>query len=177
MKIINYLYNFVRLGRLKKYGKYQGSILQGIPVSTEIRSDTGILSFAGKLSCRTNSYISAGTGKLTIGEGCFFNQNVMIVSKEEIIIGRNVIAGPNVVIVDHDHDYKRSDLKYTFKSAPIYIGDNVWLGANVTIMKGTSIGANSVVGAGAVLKGEYPENTLIYQESRVKIRKIEREIN
>ena len=125
--------------KMKICGKYRGSIVQGFPILTEIRSDSGILSIDGKLSCRTGAYLSAGTGSLSIGKGCFLNQNVMIVSKNEIVIGDNVIIGPNVVIVDHDHNYKVSDRKNTFTAAPIHIGNNVWIGANVTIMKGTSI--------------------------------------
>ena len=140
---------------MKICGKYRGSIVQGFPILTEIRSDSGILSIDGKLSCRTGTYLSAGTGSLSIGKGCFFNQNVMIVSKDEIVIGNNVIIGPNVVIVDHDHNYKV-------------------IGANVTIMKGTSIGEGSVIGAGVVLKGEYPANTVIYEKADIVMRPIER---
>lgn len=157
------------------HGKYQGSVLQGIPISAKVRSDTGVLSIDGRLSCRANSYISAGTGSLSIGEGCFFNQNVMAVSKKELIIGKNVIVGPNVVIVDHDHNYKVKDIKNTFVSDSVVIGDNVWIGANVTILKGTNIGENSVVAAGTILQGKFPENSLIYQDREIKIKTIERE--
>lgn len=177
MKIIRYLYNLIRLGKMKICRKYQGSIVQGIPILTEIRSDSGLLFIDGKLSCRTGAYLSAGTGRLSIGRGCFFNQNVMIVSKEEIVIGNNVIIGPNVVIVDHDHNYKVNDQKNSFTATPIHIGDNVWIGANVTIMKGTSIGEGSVIGAGVVLKGEYPANTVIYEKADIVMRPIERKKN
>ena len=177
MKIIRYLYNLIRLGKMKIIGKYKGSIVQGFPILTEIRTDSGVLSIDGKLSCREGLYLSAGTGRLSIGTGCFFNQNVMIVSKEEVVIGNNVIIGPNVVIVDHDHNYMGSDQKNSFTVRPIYIGDNVWIGANVTLMKGTSIGAGSVIGAGVVLKGEYPSNTLIYQKKDIVMRPIERKKN
>lgn len=176
MKIINYTYNILRLSKLKILGKYKGSILQGVPVSTELRSDTGVINFDGKLSCRKNCYFSAGTGKLSIGRNCFFNENVMIVSKTSIIIGNNVIIGPNVVIVDHDHNYESDNRQTSFKSDSIFIGDNVWIGANAVIMKGTSIGANSVVGAGTVLKGIYGDNTLIYQEKKIKTRTIGRKM-
>ena len=84
------------------------------------------------------------------------------------------ILHENVVIVDHDHNYKVSDRKNTFTAAPIHIGNNVWIGANVTIMKGTSIGEGSVIGAGVVLKGEYPANTVIYEKADIVMRPIER---
>lgn len=175
MKIINYIYNVARLGKLKMQGNFHGTIFQGIPTSTVVRAEKGILSIGGRLSCRNNSYICAGTGNLTIGEGCFINQNVMIVSQDNIEIGKDVIIGPNVVIVDHDHDYKGNDRKHAFTTSPIHIGDNVWIGANTVIMRGTKIGAGSVLGAGGV-KGEYPENTLIFQEREIKTRIIERDV-
>lgn len=174
MKIMNYFCNVYRLGKLKLTGRFEGTIFQSIPRSTVVRSDTGVLSISGRLSCRDNSYISAWMGRLTIGQGCFLNQNVSIVSQEEIVLGKNVLIGPNVVIVDHDHDYKSHNQMSQFVSSPIHIGDNVWIGANAVIMKGTSIGSGSVIAAGTVLKGEYPENSLIYQEKTTKIRRIER---
>lgn len=154
---------------MKYKRRYEGGVFQGIPVSTKIDADTGTLHISGKLSCRRNCYISADVGNLIIQEGCFLNENVHIVSKNKIVLGNNVIIGPNVVIVDHDHDYRSSERKVKFNTAPILIGDNVWIGANVVIMEGTTIGSGSVVGAGAVLKGTYPENSLIYQERKTKV--------
>lgn len=174
MKIINYVCNIIRLSKLKATGNYKGSVLQGIPISTEIRSDIGIIRLVDKLSCRENCYLCANTGELNIGKNCFFNKNVMIVSKKKVDIGNNVIIGPNVVIVDHDHDYKSDDRQTSFKRAPIIIEDNVWIGANVVITKGSMIGANSVVAAGTVVRGTYTDNLLIYQERKIRTRLIER---
>lgn len=81
------------------------------------------------------------------------------------------MLGPNVLIYDHDHDYKAKggvfSLKY--KTTPIVIGNNVWIGANSIILRGTSIGNNCVVGAGCVLKGEYPDNSIIVQKRNTEI--------
>ena len=44
------------------------------------------------------------------------------------------------------------------------IGDNSWIGCNVVILRGTSIGKNCIVGAGSVLKGTYPDNSVIVQK-------------
>ena len=177
MKLLNYAYNILRLSILKASGKYKGTVLQGIPVSTEIQSITGIIHLADRLSCRKNCYLSASTGELNIGKNCFINNNVMIVSKSKICIGNGVIIGPNVVIVDHDHDYRSENRQSSFKTASITIGDNVWIGANVVITKGTNIGKNCVVAAGTVLKGAYGENLLIYQEKQTTTRIIERKIS
>lgn len=172
MKILNYLNNIFRLGKLKLKGSYIGSVLQGIPISTTIYVSSGTLSISGKLNCRNGCYISAGTGYLEIGKECFFNQGLNLVSKERIVLGEKTIIGPNVIIVDHDHDYHSEDRQHQFTSAPINIGDNVWIGANVVILKGTNIGAGSVIAAGTVVKGIIPENSLVYQERSLKIKKI-----
>lgn len=179
MKVLNYLYNTLRLGILKIKHQYIGGILQGIPCSTVIYSGSGVLSIDGKLSSRGNSYLSSGTGKLSIGKNCFINQNAYIVSKECISIGNDVIIGPNAVIVDHDHDFRSKDYRHKFTTAPITIEDNVWLGGNVTICKGVKIGRGSVIGAGCVLNrkncgGYIPPNSIVSLEGSVCVKSIEK---
>jgi acetyltransferase-like isoleucine patch superfamily enzyme len=97
----------------------------------------------------------------------------MFVSYEKITIGKDVQFGPNVLIYDHDHDFRKKnglkELKYI--TSPVEIGDNVWIGANVVILRGTKIGNNCVVGAGSVITGEYQDNTVIVQERKDKITK------
>lgn len=56
-----------------------------------------------------------------------------------------------------------------YKTAPIRIGNNVWIGANCVILRGTVIGDNSVVGAGTVLKGIYPPDSLIVQKRETQV--------
>lgn len=101
-----------------------------------------------------------------IGENTSFNHGCMIISHERVSIGDDVQFGPNVLIYDHDHDYRIKDglknLKY--KTASVEIGNNVWIGANVVILKGTKIGHNCVIGAGSVIKGEYSNNSIIVQK-------------
>lgn len=87
----------------------------------------------------------------------------MITAHQSIKIGSNVQIGPNVLIYDHDHDYKSKNSKL-YKSSEVDIGDNVWIAANVVILRGTKIGNDCVVGAGAILRGNYPDNTTIVQK-------------
>lgn len=179
MKLVNYLYNMIRLGVMKSKKRYSGSIFQGIPCSTVLYSSTGTLFLEGRLSSRTNSYLSAGAGSLSIGKNCFINQNAYIVSKESVSIGDNVIIGPNAVIVDHDHDFRNIDFMHNFVSLPVVIEDNVWLGGNVTILKGVTIGHDSVIGAGCVLSqkntmGGIPPFSLVYLDGDICIKPIEK---
>ncbi len=115
---------------------------------------------------REKLYIGViGKGKLKIGSHCFFNINSSITCLDSIEIGDNCKFGNNLVIVDHDHNYKvkgsYTDANPEFISSPIKIGNNVWVGANVTILRGTVIGDNCVIGAGCVVKGILSENTVV----------------
>ncbi|PFM78977.1 maltose O-acetyltransferase [Bacillus sp. AFS077874] len=112
-----------------------------------------------KINVRSNAEVK-------IGEETFFNHGCMIICHEKISIGNNVQFGPNVYVYDHDHDFRVQDgLKSKkFKTSSVKIGNNVWIGANSVILRGTVIGDNCVVGAGCVIKGNYPDNTLIVQK-------------
>lgn len=103
---------------------------------------------------------------LTIGDNVSINHGDIVVCREKITIGNNVQLGPNVLIYDHDHMYSSSEgvLPGQYKTEEIEIGDNVWIGANCVILRGTRIGANSVVGAGSVIKGEIPCGTVLIQK-------------
>lgn len=110
-------------------------------------------------------------GKLSIGNNFSMNNGCIITAYDDIEIGENVMLGPNVLIYDHDHDYKAEggvfSLKY--KTSPVTIGNNVWIGANCVILRGTSIGDNCVIGGGCVLKGEYPSNSVIVQKRSTEV--------
>ena len=105
-------------------------------------------------------------GKLEIGDSFGMSNGCVVTAYERIKIGNNVMLGPNVLIYDQDHDYKAeggvSAMK--FKTQPVIIGNNVWIGANSLILRGTIIGDNCVIGGGAVIKGEFPTDTVIIQK-------------
>lgn len=66
-------------------------------------------------------------------------------------------VGANVTIMDGD---AHQDDPRAGKNAPIVIEDNVWIGANATILKGVTIGRNSLIGAGSVVVKSIPENVI-----------------
>lgn len=100
--------------------------------------------------------------QIIIGEKTAINNNCSFICNEKIQIGSNCRIGINCCILDFDgHGLqadKRSDLGYV---SPVEIGENVWIGNNVTILAGTTIGKNSVVAAGAVVRGKFGENEVI----------------
>jgi acetyltransferase-like isoleucine patch superfamily enzyme len=98
-------------------------------------------------------------GHLSIGEKVFINDNCTINCVSKISIGRNTKIAPNVCINDHDHDYKQSSDSHLL-TGEVIIGDNVWIGSNVVILRDTEIGDNAVIAAGSVVKGKVPADTL-----------------
>ena len=106
--------------------------------------------------------IRAEQGKITIGDKCFFNTNCSLTAMEDITIGERCQFANNLVIVDHDHDYRAGWGHY--RTAPVHIGNDVWVGANCVILKGTSIGDHCVIAAGSVVSGDVPPGTVFYQK-------------
>ena len=109
-------------------------------------------------------------GKLQIDRDCSFGCNCILVCRHAIHIQKGVEFGPNVMIYDHDHDFRaEGGLKAgRFKNAPVVIGENTWVGANVVILRGTTIGKNCVIAAGCIVKGNVPDNTLVVQKKETE---------
>lgn len=112
-------------------------------------------------------------GKLEIGKNFGMSNGCIVTAYEHIKIGDNVMLGPNVLIYDQDHDYcaEGGVAAMKFKTAPVVIGNNVWVGANTLILRGTTIGDNCVIGGGAVIKGMYSPNSLIIQKRTTEVLK------
>jgi serine acetyltransferase len=103
--------------------------------------------------------VSGVDAAVEIGDRTEFNNNLFIKSEGAgIKIGADGLFGANVEIFDsnfHDLDpLRRHDGRP--KMAPVEIGDNVFVGMGVKILKGSKIGSDSVIGAGAVVTGEIP---------------------
>ena len=93
---------------------------------------------------------------LTIGNNCGFSAT-SIGCFEAISIGNNVRVGANTTITDSD--WHASDSR-THGPKPVRIGNDVWVGANVMILKGVSIGNNVIIGAGSVVSTDIPDNCI-----------------
>jgi acetyltransferase-like isoleucine patch superfamily enzyme len=110
------------------------------------------------------SCIVADKGSEISIESSFIGRNCVITSKEKIEIRKNCLIAEMVVIRDQDHFFPResenksSDEK--FITAPIEIGENVWIASKATILKGVTVGKNSVIGASAVVTSNVPESEL-----------------
>ena len=113
-------------------------------------------------SLKQGAYIAAiEGGKITIGKNVSINRNCILVCHDAISIADNCAIGPNTVFYDHDHKFGENGIESGYKTAPIVIESNCWIGAGVTILRGTHIGEGSVIGAGAVIRGEIPAHSLV----------------
>lgn len=99
---------------------------------------------------------------ISIGDNCRLN-GVYVHSQQSIQIGANCVIAAGVNIMDSNgHQVNSSNRTIgRDKPQPIVIGNNVWIGLNAIILKGSVIGDNSIVTAGSVVKGVFPNNSLI----------------
>ena len=110
--------------------------------------------------------------KVHIGDRVFFNNYCSVVSMNNIFIGSDCIFGENVKIYDHNHRFNIKNepkAKQGFKTAPIMIKDNCWIANDVVILKGVTIGENSVIGAGCIVKEDVPPNSVMQMYASQKI--------
>ena len=101
----------------------------------------------------------------TFGKGFYANYNCTILDVCPVTIGDNVLFGPNVSLLTPEHplDYRdrllgpREDCEF---GRPIVIEDEVWLGGNVVVLGGVTIGKGSVIGAGSVVTKDIPAGVI-----------------
>lgn len=96
-----------------------------------------------------------------IGDNFYSNHNLVILDCAKVTIGNYVFIAPNCCIstAGHPIDFETRNTGLEF-AYPITIEDNVWIGANVTILPGVTIGKNSVIGAGSVITKDIPPNCI-----------------
>jgi maltose O-acetyltransferase len=96
---------------------------------------------------------------IRLGRNVYGNHNLVILDGALVTIGDNVAIGPNVVLSTSGHPVESavrvSGLEWV---KPIVIGNNVWIGASVTVLPGVEIGENTTIGAGSVVTRSIPPN-------------------
>lgn len=107
---------------------------------------------------------------LVIGNQVQINDSVHIGAIEKVVIGDNTLIASRVFISDHNHgNYQTQDIlsapnippaKRPLTSKPVHIGCNVWLGEQVCILPGVTIGDGAIVGANSVVTHDIPPNTI-----------------
>ena len=109
-----------------------------------------------------------------VGKNFLANYNVTILDIAPVVIGDYVMIGPNTLITTVNHPISpMGRRKHLGIAKPVTIGNDVWIGGNVTILPGVKIGNNVVIAAGAVVTKDVPDNCVIGGVPAKKIMDIE----
>jgi acetyltransferase-like isoleucine patch superfamily enzyme len=125
-----------------------------------VRSDLDSNLIGGNRRCIFSTHDPAA--RITIGNNCSFT-GVTIGAKSSIVLGNNVLVGANSTITDfdwHSMDPTDRDNRDKIASKSVFIEDNVWIGANVIVLKGVRIGENTVIGSGSIVTRDMPSNAV-----------------
>ena len=98
---------------------------------------------------------------IEIGKNFYANHNLVILDGNKVKFGDNVFVAPNCAFYTAGHplDYKERNKGLEY-AKPIKVGNNVWIGGNVTVLPGVSIGDNVVIGAGSVVTKDISSNVI-----------------
>jgi len=92
---------------------------------------------------------------VTVGANCYFGDDVQLYAwHESITIGDNVLIAADAKIITRKHGFANPDLPMSdqgYTNAPVVIEDDVWVGFNVVVLPGITLGRGSIIGAGAVV--------------------------
>lgn len=152
-----------------KIGFDQGSFFKG-------KNSNSYIDIKGKLIlgkncnfCRGIKIISSSNSTIDIGDNFYSNSDCIISSSKEIAIGNNCLLGWNVVIIDGDgHNIYQNNVIIN-ESKEIFIEDDVWISAEVKILKGVNVKKNSVIALGSIVTKKYSESNVIIAGNPSKI--------
>lgn len=174
--LISVIFSLVRLSVLKlfHYSSLHFWFVERISPNVVIEINDNSKLYLGKnvrvhSGCKIKARKNA---KLRFGDDVKMNYNCIVISKEEISIGEGTEFGPGVLIYDHDHDYRKGLKNNEFITSAVHIGKRCWIGANTVILKGTRIGDDCVIAAGSIIRGDIPNNSLVYQKKELTIKEI-----
>lgn len=135
-------------------------------------SPDAIFEIAENVTLNRNNFITVKKkAHLKIGKETYITR-ATISCLGKIEIGENCILGEGLKMFDHNHKYNQNPFsvsKTDFNIGKIKIGNNVWTGANVTILKDVTIGDNVIIGANLLIYKDLPDNTILVLNQDKKI--------
>jgi acetyltransferase-like isoleucine patch superfamily enzyme len=106
--------------------------------------------------------------RIVIGREVQIGRNLMVSCTNSVEIGSNVTISERVFIGDNNHSFSHPEVPIMQQpnkvGIPIYIGSGSWIGAGASLLPGTRLGKNNVVGTLSVVKGEFPDHAVIGPE-------------
>lgn len=124
------------------------------------------------VGCRLEAFSGDGRVTLHFGADVQLNDYVHITAMHDVTIGDRVLMAGRIYISDCTHGYYGGQagmdsaphvppIQRPYHTAPVVIGDNVWLGEGVCVLPGVSIGEGAIIGANSVVKGKIPPYTIV----------------
>jgi len=111
--------------------------------------------------------------KTTFGRDCFVNFGCTFLALGGITIEDDVFIGPHCVLATEYHP-ENPATRHSLLTKPIVVKRNAWLGANVTVLAGVTIGENAIVAAGSVVTKDVPDNMVVAGSPAKVIREIKK---
>ena len=143
------LWSFARLRANLDAPLHASNVILG-PVTVE---GTGNI----RIGCNARIYPGVlletqGTGRIVIGDNVVLSRGVHIVAFDAVTLGDNCMVGEYASLRDADHQASLQSMRDSgHNCAPIHLERNVWVGRGACVLKGVHIGANSIIGANAVV--------------------------
>ena len=164
-----------KVGAVERYER-----LNSIPLLEIEERDAAIRDLFGSVGANPTvmPIFNCDNGKnIHVGDDFLANYNVTILDIAPVTIGNHVMIAPNTIITTVNHPISPADRrKHLAYAKPVRIGDDVWIGSNVSIMPGVSIGNNVIVAAGAVVTKDVPDNVIVGGVPARVIREIEDDV-
>ncbi len=184
--LVSHRMKLVKLGGSVELANYHFGAVRLGPADVDVFPDGGRLGVwrvEGRVRFGDGVRIGPGTslvctGDLDLADHVLTNARVSIYCAKQIVIGRDALISWDVTIVDNDfHKLYDVDRNWINPPAPIIIGERVWIGFGATIAKDTRLAAGTVIGAGAVVRGDFndPNCVLSGNPARLVRRGIMRE--
>ena len=159
--------NEVRLGT-----NYQEKIIQDGTWNVFQIDDRAHFVVGTNVICRNFENFHVSSGKVILHGGVFINNSCSFNCMERIEIGAGTMMGEGVRFYDHDHIYTTETIeKWQWTTAPIRVGRDCWIGSNVTILKGVTIGDNTIIGAGCLIRNDIPSNSVVYNDGNLCVKR------
>ena len=159
--------NEVRLG-----ANHQEKIIQDGAWNVFQIDDKASFIVGPNVICRNFENFRVPSGKLILQDGVFINNSCSFNCMERIEIGAGTMMGEGVRFYDHDHVYTAEKIeKWQWTTAPIRVGRDCWIGSNVTILKGVTIGDNTIIGAGCLVRNDISANSVVYNDGNLCVKR------
>lgn len=159
-KFIHHYRRWVQKNRLGYIGDkvYLDKNVELMRFPKNIHLDDGMMIKEGARICSCNA-----KAVVKIGKNTTFGYHSFLFASERIEIGDNCLIAPFVYLVDSDHGIEKAELinQQPNHTAPILIGNDVWIGTGAKILKGVTVGDGAIIAAGALVKNDVEPYSIV----------------